>query len=283
MVMRQAHGMDVSMYDETFLTKALEKRRTALDGLSFGDYCGRLETDRAEAAALFDSLHIIFSEFFRNPLTFACLEKTILPALCEEKQRTHEKEIRIWSAACATGQEPYSIAMLFDEMPDRAKAGITCLVFATDISRAALDSARKGVYPAAALNKITRERIQNCFIPRGEAFHIAPRIRDYVDFSYFDLLAGQGSSPEASIYGNFDLVFCGNLLFYYKPEHQRRILEKAGACLTPGGYLITGETERAIAGAHGFREFFENAAIFKHISRRAPNTCAAAATAGRQP
>jgi chemotaxis methyl-accepting protein methylase len=170
--------------------------------------------------------------------------------------------------------------MLFDEMPDRVKADIACLVFATDISRAALDSAREGVYPAAALGKMTRERIQNGFIPRGEAFQIDPRIRGYVDFSYFDLLAGQGSSPEASIYGNFDLVFCGNLLFYYKPEQQRRILEKAGACLAPGGHLITGETERAIVGAHGFREVFENAAIFQRLSHRNPNACAAA---GSQP
>lgn len=265
-LLRHSHGMDISMYDEAFLAKALEKRRSVSGGVSFGGYCDRLKTDKAEAAAFSDSLCITFSEFFRNPLTFAVLEKSILPALCEKKQRNNEKELRIWSAACAAGQEPYSIAMLFDELPDRVKAGIACLVFATDISRPALDSAREGVYPAAALNKTTRERIQKCFTPRGEAFHITPRIRRYVDFAFFDLLAGRGACPEASIYGDFDLVFCGNLLFYYTPEHQRCILEKAGACLAPDGYLITGEAERAIARAHGLHEVCENSAIFQRVS-----------------
>jgi chemotaxis methyl-accepting protein methylase len=83
-----------------------------------------------------------------------------------------------------------------------------------------------------------------------------------VDFSFFDLLSDQGACPASSIYGNFDLVLCCNLLFYYKPEFRTRILEKLSNTLAPGGFLVTGETEREILLKNGYREYIEFSSIF---------------------
>lgn len=226
-------------------------------------YLDYLENRTEEVAVFRSRLTNSYTEFFRNPLTFACLEQVILPQLVEKKRIRKENEIRIWSAACASGQEAYSIAILCDELIESKKADINYLIFATDIDSEVLEQAQRGHYQAETLGKVTLKRIQTYFIRKGENYSIASEIIRCIDFSVFDLLSDQGSSPSASIYGNFDLVFCSNLLFYYKPEYRKRILEKIGNSLSKGGYLITGETEREIIKGNNYREVFAHSAIFQ--------------------
>ena len=203
------------------------------------------------------------ANFSENPLTFAYLEQIILPSLLEKKKIKKENQIRIWSAACASGQEAYSTAILCDELIEAKKVDINYLIFATDVDPKVLEQAERGHYQPATLGKVTLKRIQTYFIRKGENYSIAPSIMSYVDFSIFDLLSGAGTCPPASIYGNFDLIFCSNLLFYYKPEYRIRMLEKIGNSLSSGGYLITSETEREIIKGNSYREVFVNSAIFQ--------------------
>ncbi len=259
----QAHGIDISMFDDSFLVKTIEKRTLATGNNSSSSYCNYLATNLNEANALVDSLNINYSEFFRNPLTFAYLEQIVLPELVEKKKKSKEKEIRIWSAACASGQEAYSIAILCDEIRERDKANIASHIFATDINQDELSKAQKGNYHIESLNKVSLKRTNTYFTRRGKTYTIAEKLQEHVDFSLFDLLSENGYCPPASIYGNFDLVFCSNLLFYYNPEHRQRILEKIAGSLASGGYMITGETEREIVKAFSYREIFVNSGIFK--------------------
>ncbi|MFA5848829.1 MAG: protein-glutamate O-methyltransferase CheR [Bacteroidales bacterium] len=258
-----SHGMDVSKFDDSFLRKSLNKRMSALEIDSFGDYCLNIQTNKSEADAFFDSLNINFSEFFRNPITFAYLEQIIFPALIEKKRQNKQKEIRIWSAACAAGQEALSMAIIFDEILEASRENISCRIFATDINKEELENARKGVFMSSCLSKTTLRRIHSYFTQKGDNYTISPKLYQYLEFSVFDLLTDKGSCPPTSIYGNFDLVFCSNLLFYYKPEYRRVILEKAGYCLAPGGYLITGDSEREILKDHNYKEVFLNSGIFR--------------------
>ena len=108
-----------------------------------------------------------------------------------------------------------------------------------------------------------------CFSRKGEAYAIAPRLRERVDFSTYDLLDRGSSSPPASIYGGFDLVICSNVLLYYRPQIQRLILGKLRRSLAPGGYLVVGETERQIVeNAGGLKAVAAPASIFQSTTRR---------------
>lgn len=227
------------------------------------EYLNALESSVEEATVFRRKLTNSYSEFFRNPITFAYLEQVVLPQLVEKKRIRKENEIRIWSAACASGQEAYSMAILCDELIETKKSDFNYLIFATDVDPDELLNAQKGVYNPATLGKVTLKRVQMYFSPDGDAYSIVPRLRNRIYFSAFDLLSDLGSCPPASIYGNFDLVFCSNLLFYYKPEFRIRILEKIGNSLSRGGYLITGETEREIIKGNNYREVFANSAIFQ--------------------
>lgn len=263
----QKIGTDISKYDDDFLKKSIQKRMSATGHYSLGYYLDYLNFNGLEAEELAGSLNITFSEFFRNPLTFACLEQIVLPALIEKKIKENENEIRIWSSACASGQEAYSIAILIDELLEIRKSNIACHIFATDINQSELEFAKKGIYPALSLNKVSMNRLRTYFTPsekgiKEESYTVAPNLRHYLDFSEFDLASEQGFCPQSSIYGNFDLTFCSNLLFYYKPEYRKRILDKIGNCLSAGAYLVTGEAERDIVKGNNYREVFVSSSIF---------------------
>lgn len=261
--MAHIQGVDVSMYDDSFLVKSLEKRVLVTGSNSFSDYCDNLPYNKDEVEAFLNSLNINFSEFFRNPLTFAHLEQIVLPSLLEKKRKANENEIRIWSAAGASGQEAYSIAILCDEMLASSKSNMACRIFVTDINEQEMYRAQQGVFQTSYLNKVTLQRLESCFNRNADTYTIASRIKEYINFSVFDLLSEQGCCPPASVYGDFDLVFCSNLLFYYKPEYRIRILEKVENSLSLGGYLITSETEREIVRSSNYHEVFAHSAIFQ--------------------
>lgn len=256
-------GNDVSRYDVTFLNKLLQKRIAETHCESVDDYCHLLEQNSNEEAIFADSLHNSYTEFFRNPLTFAVLERIVLPALFHKKNNTKNKEIRIWSAACAAGQEAYSLAMLLEDLKDIKVEGINYRIFATDQCEAQVEEARKGTYSVAALNNMNLKRVSQWFTKRGDTYSVKQELKKNIDFSVFDLFSEQFSSPPSSIFGDFDLVVCANLLFYYKPEFQKVIVEKAGNCLANNGYLVVGETERDILIKHNYQEVFPQSGIFQ--------------------
>jgi chemotaxis protein methyltransferase CheR len=246
-VMRQAHGKELSMFDEVFLAKAVDTRRMGAPAETWTDYLDRLAHDGGEAEALLQSLSITFSEFFRNPLTFALLEQLILPSLVAVKDATAPAEIRIWSAGCAAGQEAYSVAILLEALAGARGHAIPYRIFATDISDTALAMARAGAYDAAAVGNVPLKHIRRSFAVRGESYEITPALKARVAFSAYDLLDEDSVCPPASLYGDFDLILCCNVLFYYRSDIRRRILDKVCRGLSPGGYLVTGEAGRDIA------------------------------------
>ncbi len=262
-LLKESYGRDIARYDGAFLAKSIAKRRSANNGLSHAEYCSLLRDTPKEIDQLLDSLHIGYSEFFRNPLTFAYLEQFVLPILFACKKKKHESAIRIWSAACAAGQEAYSLAMLLDELNENIREQLNFLIFATDNDETELSKAREGVYHLTSMDHLSFKRVNTYFVKSDDSYVVSPSLRKHIDYSLFDLLDDKRSCPTPSIYGNFDLVVCSNLLFYYKTEHRRRILDKITNTLAPGGYLVTGETEREILLKYGLFEIFENSAIFK--------------------
>lgn len=253
----------ISMYDETFVQKSLVKRIHETGCESYEAYEKLISVNTPELTCFIESLHNSYSEFFRNPLTFSVMEQIILPSLIHTKKSDKPKEIRIWSAACAAGQEAYSLAMLLEEMKNGDTLKFSYRLFATDQSEVQVKKSQKGQYAAEELNNVSLKRVKQWFGKQGQSYSINQELKQSIDFSVFDLFSRQHSSPPASIFGDFDLLFCANLLFYYKKEYREVILKKIDHCLAKGGFLITGETEREILISYGYREVISQSAIFQ--------------------
>ncbi len=256
-------GIDVSIYDEVFLNKSIETRMRETSCQTIDSYLNILRTDSTEFHRFEQSLQINFSTFFRNPLTFSVLEKIILPALDLKIRNKLKNEIRIWSAACAGGQEVYSLAMLINELNDRTEHSLKFRIFATDQSADQVQKASKGLYLSSTLGNLSLSRFNNWFTAEGDFCKVKPVLKSNIEFSVFDLLDSTRAVPPTCIFGDFDLVFLSNLLFYYKPELQHKMLEKAKNAVAKNGFLITGETEREILLKNNFREIYPQSGIFQ--------------------
>lgn len=262
-LLNHLYGIDVSKYNASFLNKSLQKRITETHCNSAEEYRSFMQKNNEEAKSLIDSLQISYSEFFRNPITFAVLERIILPSLILRKKNTSHKEIRIWSAACAAGQESYSLAILLDELKAAKRNKLNFRIFATDQSEEQIKEAQDGKYSATALNNLNLKRLKQWFSKHGDTYSVKPELKKSIDFSTFDLFSKQLGCPPTSIFGDFDLVICSNLLFYYQPKYQKIILEKATCSLAKGGYIIVGEAERDILTKHHYQEVFPQSGIFQ--------------------
>ncbi|MEI6062427.1 MAG: protein-glutamate O-methyltransferase CheR [Bacteroidota bacterium] len=262
-IFRSLYAMDVSKYDDSFLNKSIQKRMAETACGSSEAYYALLEQDEEESGRFAESLQISYTEFFRNPLTFAVLETIVLPELLLKKASDKSREIRIWSAACASGQETYSLAMQLEELINGSSDKNSYRIFATDVSESEIKQARKGEYPESALNNLNLRRLSHWFDKQGETYAVKRQLMKNIDFSVFDLFNEHLACPPGSIFGDFDLVGCANLLFYYKPQYQEKILDKMQNSMAKGAYLLTGEAERSILLRNDYKEIFPQSAIFQ--------------------
>ena len=261
----QSHGIDISKYDDDFIGKSILRRIQHNNCANEKDYISFFRESNIEGGLFLDSLFINYSEFFRNSLTFAVLENLILPGILLRNSNNKKKEIRIWSAACAAGQEAYSLAMVLNEHKSAEGKMINFRIFATDYSEAQVTQAQQGQFQPIALNNLNLKRMTQWFKKRGENYIVKPELKERIDFSVFDLSCENHSCPPNSIYGDFDIVLCANLLFYYNAEYRKKIMDKARHCLSKGGYVITGETEREIMLQYNFEEVYPQSCIFRKI------------------
>ncbi len=257
----RAYQIDVSKFDPTFMNNSIKKRISETCSDSREAYFHLLETDSSEIKNLVDSLQVCYSEFFRNPLTYAVLENIILPNLIYKKVKSKQHEIRIWSSACAAGQEPYSLAMLLREKLNTEQ--INFRIFATDQSEDKIQQAKKGMYQYAEINQLNVKRLNAWFKKDKDVYIIKDEIKSHIEFSTFDCFNEHCSFPPSSIFGDFDIIICANVFFYYKPKFRGEILEKIVKSLATDGFLVTGETERDILFQNDFMEVFPESAIFK--------------------
>jgi chemotaxis protein methyltransferase CheR len=262
-LLKQLYDIDIAGYEQTFLDRSIRLRIAEIQCESFQDYINILKDNSLEANTLISSLNVSYSEFFRNSLTFSVLEQLVLPLLCVGKKSDRKKEIRIWSLACASGQEAYSIAMFMEELISNTCQHINYRIFATDQSQEQVKKAQKGQYQQESMGNLSLRRINKWFNKDDETFTVKKELKKNIDFSVFNLLSDPLSSPAGSIFGDFDIVICANILFYYKKKFRNTIVEKAGNCLAKGGFLVTGETERDIILKYNFREVFPQAAVFQ--------------------
>lgn len=227
-------GVDVTYYTENFLNRRVAVRMRTMDCDGPSAYIARLERDPQELQALVSSLTVNVTEFFRDADVYDSLRANILPLLMQGPAR----RIQAWSAGCATGEEPYTLAMLFEEAL-LGKSGYSYVIHASDISPRQVKVAQDAIYPTRATTGVPARLLQKSFVNCGPGqVKVAPELRSKVRFHLHDLSTGQ-----APPMGTIDLVLCRNVMIYFSPEAKDKLLEFFHRTLTREGFLVLGGSE----------------------------------------
>lgn len=240
--------IDISAYKSNQMNRRLTNLMGRCGAESVNEYIKMLEKSPELKQKLVDFITINVSEFFRNKELFDDLEDKIASILLKNKSR-----LKIWSAACSNGAEPYSLAIIMDRLTPGVRHGI----LATDIDATILEAARKGEYEANDIKNVDRLTLQKYFKIEGNKYKLNDDIKSRVQFKKHDLVLDQYES-------GFDLIVCRNVVIYFTQEVKDTIYKKFYDSLNDGGLLFVGATE----SIYNYREFgFEKASTFIYQKR----------------
>ena len=234
MLVRSKTGHDFTYYKQNTIHRRVERRMALHQIDDIRRYVRYLRETPAEVQGLFKDLIIEVTNFFRDPEAFEVLEKRVIPAILERKKP--DSVVRMWVPGCATGEEAFSLAMLFQEAMDRLDKHINVQIFATDINSDAIEKARTAIFPESISADVPSERLKRFFIKEGEGYKVKKNIRDMVVFAVQSLI----SDPPFS---KLDLVSCRNMLIYLDSVLQKKIIPLFHYTLNHDGYLFLGASE----------------------------------------
>ena len=233
-VIQTRTGHDFAHYKRSTLVRRIDRRMGVRRMEQVEDYLECLRTDPEEVSALFRDLLISVTSFFRDPETWQYLRQEIVPKLVEEAPP--RGVIRVWSPGCASGEEPYTLAMLLLQHLQTAQKSCRVQIFATDLDEHALERARSGLYPESIAADVPAPFLETFFTREAQAYRINKEVREAVVFSVQNLI----SDPPFS---KLDLISCRNLLIYLQPEVQQQIMGLFHFALRPEGWLVLGKSE----------------------------------------
>lgn len=236
-LLRSQTGHDFSQYKRNTMIRRVERRMAVHQIDRLEHYVRYLQITRSEVDALFRDLLIGVTNFFRDAEIFDEIQKKVIPQLFAGK--AGGEAIRVWVPGCSTGEEAYSIAILLRERMEEMKENFKVQIFATDIDKDAIESARAGIYPSSIIADVSPERLAHFFDqenPDGTAYRIHKTIRDMLIFSEHSLI----KDPPFS---KLDLISCRNLLIYMGSAQQKKLIPLFHYGLKPGGMLVLGSSE----------------------------------------
>lgn len=243
-------GIDLSLYKEAQMKRRLTSLYEKRGFRNFIDYYAAIHKDPALLEEFLDRMTINVSEFYRNAQRWDVLDKKIFPKLL-----SNNRKLKIWSAACSTGEEPYSIAMvLSSHVPLRDIS-----ILATDLDAGAINRARVGLYPERSLKEVPSMVVQKHFVNEGQYYQVKDDIKKTVNFKQHNLL-------EDRYDNGFDLIVCRNVMIYFTEEAKDQIYMNFSKSLKPGGILFVGSTEQIFNPAkYGFES--EETFFYRKISQ----------------
>jgi two-component system CheB/CheR fusion protein len=232
LVLREFSGIDFSYYKENTILRRLERRLSINRFERLDDYLKLLIESDKEKDILYRELLIGVTRFFRDEAAFALIKNSVLPRLLD----SGNKQLRIWSVACSTGEEVYSLGLIIKEFIEEHNLDCDVKIFATDIDRHSLELAGQAIYPESIVGDIEPRLLAKYFIRRENGYQVTESIRKMAIFATHNVL----KDPPFS---KLDMIVCRNLFIYFKPESQSKVIGSFYMALKPGGILFMGSSE----------------------------------------
>ncbi len=250
--------LDFSDYKLSTLERRLERRIQAFGFSSYREYFDFLDNpENEEAHDLAQELLVTVTSFFRDYEVFEDLRENIIPKIIFRKSTSGE-EIRVWVPGCGTGQEVYSLAILFEEARKKANSSVSIKLIASDVKESMVEKARKGVYTEREMESLPEIYLRKYFRKVGNQYKVSNRLKEIIFFTYHDIL----NHPP---FGKMDLISCRNLLIYLQKRGQQRVVNGFNFSLNFSGYLVLGRSESINATSTGFETYSVRNKIYRKI------------------
>ena len=263
-LLREQSGHDFSQYKKNTLFRRIERRKGVHQIDKLQSYVRFLQENPKEVEILFKELLIGVTSFFRDTAVWKLIKEYVLPSLIDELPDGYV--IRAWVTACSTGEEAYSLAIVFKEVLEKTKPHkkITLQIFATDLDQDAINIARRGYYSNNIGNDVSPERISRFFTVEPEGYRVNSLIREMVVF------ASQNAIKDPP-FTRLDILTCRNMLIYLEPELQNKLIALFNYSLNPGGIMVLGTAETLGSHGDGFEEVDPKLKIFRRTTTGVSN------------
>ncbi|HHP7235228.1 MAG TPA: chemotaxis protein CheB [Desulfobacterales bacterium] len=259
-LLRERNKVDFTHYKPSTVIRRIQRRMTVNQVHDLSDYVRYMEAHPAEISSLYRELLIGVTSFFRDRQVFESLQRNWLPQLIAN---TGGNEIRMWVAGCSTGEEAYTLAILFRECMEMLDQSLDLKIFATDVDRDAILQAGSGIYPESIAADLSPRMLAKYFFRKNEHFQVVRNIRETVVFAQHNLL----KDPP---FTNINLISCRNLLIYLQPILQRKALELFNFSLAPQGLLLLGTSETVGDMSEYFKALDHKGKIYRSRGKRRP-------------
>ncbi len=260
---QEATGVDFSQYKRSTLLRRLERRMVATGANDPASYLEVLRSDPGEAVRLHDDALIHVTGFFRDPELYDVLRESAFPRLVEGRDEDRDP-IRVWVPGCATGEEAYSLAITLDEYLHHEGLDREIQIFGTDLSAAAIATARKGRYPEAIEQDVSPERLRRYFVQREGGYQVRESIRNMCIFARQDI-------TQDPPFSNIDLISCRNVLIYLEASLQERVAGTFHYALVEGGLLVLGSAESVERFGRLFKPLDTGSPIYRRADVETPH------------
>jgi len=262
LILNNRKGVDFSLYKEATINRRIHRRMALSRKKSLADYTQLLRENNKEVDQLYQDLLINVTSFFRDPIVYRQLDQIILPALLRD--RKPNDPLRIWVTASSTGEEACSIAITVFEYLQKNELAIPFQIFATDINPAAIEKARTGIYQSGNMENVSAARLKKFFTKIDGHYQVVKSIRDLCVFATHNLL----TDPPFS---KIDMVSCQNVMIYFDPNVQKKILKAFHYALKSNGFLLLGKSETVGASSEFFGQANKEQKIYtkKDLGRSA--------------
>ncbi|MEI7907346.1 MAG: CheR family methyltransferase, partial [Bacteroidota bacterium] len=246
-LLREQSGHDFSLYKKNTLFRRIERRKGIHQIEKIQNYVRFLQENPKEVEILFKELLIGVTNFFRDPAVWENLKENILPALINDLPNGHV--LRAWVAGCSTGEEAYTLAIIFKEALEKMKGhkNLTLQIFATDLDTDSIELARRGVFSKNITTDVSPERLSRFFTAEGELYRVNNPIREMVVFAPQNVI----KDPP---FTKLDILTCRNMLIYLEPQLQKKLMALFNYSLNPGGIMVLGTAETLGGHSEGFEE-----------------------------
>lgn len=254
-------SLDCGHYKDGYLQRRFAVRMRERGTRTYEDYVRLLKNDPGEYDDLMSDLTINVTQFFRDQPVFRALEDDVLPMLIYQKVCRGESSIRVWSAGCSSGEEPYSICILLKELLGEEFANFSISVIGSDIDEEILQSAQEGIYLPRQVVNVPKPYLERYFTLEGGTYRLSQEIKDMVRFRNVDLFSSTAGS-------HFDMILCRNVVIYFTREMQERLYMRFYRSLRDEGYFVMGNTETLVGEAS---TLFEPAFVRERIYQKGKN------------